>query len=123
MTRFELRLTTLLATTAAALALSACGRHDDTMGTPIDAAVSQAQQAAATAAPVKPEDEAISTAIKAKFAADASLAALNIAVVTRDGLVTLSGAAPDAPTRDHATRLAATVKDVLSVENQMSVPK
>lgn len=123
MTRFELRLTTILATAAAAFALSACGRHDDSIGTPIDTAVSQAQQAAANAAPVKPEDEAITTAIKAKFAADSSLGALNIAVLTRDGLVTLSGAAPDASTRDHATRLAATVKNVLSVENQMSVPK
>lgn len=123
MTRSELRLTTILATAAAVFALSACGRHDDTIGTPIESAVSQAQQAAANAAPVKPEDEAITTAIKAKFAADASLGALNIAVLTRDGLVTLSGTAPDAPTRDHATRLAATVKNVLSVENQMSVPK
>ena len=51
-----------------------------------------------------------------------TLNALHIQVETKEGLVSLNGKAPDASTRERATRLAATVKDVLSVENRMLLP-
>lgn len=100
--------------------LSACGRQDEAMmGEPPAAGV---QQGAPTVAEA-PADAAITAEIKAKFAADAQLAALPIAVHTRDGLVELNGKAPDASLRDHATRVAARAKNVLSVDNHMAVPR
>ena len=67
-------------------------------------------------------DATITANIKAEFAADVPLNALHIQVETKEGLVSLSGKAPDASTRERATRLAATVKDVLSVDNKMVLP-
>lgn len=102
--------------------LAACGRQD------LGMEVGSANTAPAAApAPQSPEqaaqDAAITAEIRAKFAADSSLAPLAIQVRTRDRLVELQGRAPDAQLRDHATRIAATAKKVLSVDNHMALPQ
>lgn len=131
----------LLATAAASFALVGCGQHEEGVGEHIDSAVSQVEQRAtqavtgvqasaqkldqkmAAAAAEHQQDAAITAGIKAEFAADTVLNALRIDVQTKEGLVVLNGRAPDAASRDHATRVAATVKDVLSVDNKMVLPK
>lgn len=104
--------------------LAACGRQD--LGVEVGSASTAPAQAAAPA-PQSPEqaaqDAAITAEIRAKFAADSSLAPLAIQVRTRDRLVELQGRAPDAQLRDHATRIAATAKKVLSVDNHMALPQ
>jgi len=81
----------------------------------------QTAQAAAKAAQAA-QDAAITAGIQAELAKDPRLGALGIRVQTREGLVELQGKAPDAALRDRATRTAATVKGVLSVDNHMSLP-
>lgn len=121
----------LLATAAAAVLLMACGQHELGAGDPADAAISRV--AAAVSPPLNARqleaksreaalDSAITAEIKAQFANDAPLNALHIQVETREGLVVLSGKAPDAGLKERATRLAVTVKDVLSVDNKMVLP-
>ncbi|QPF72269.1 BON domain-containing protein [Roseateles sp. DAIF2] len=115
--------TALILTAAlAAGLLSACGQGSD------EAAQlgSQPPAAGATAAPraaESPADAAITADIQAKFAADNTLSPLAIRVRTKDGLVELDGKAPDETVRNHATRLAATAKNVLSVDNHMAIPR
>lgn len=131
-----------MAAATAALLLAGCGQHEDGISEHVGAGLGKGEQSsAAAAAPVTPataaqldrkasadaaerqQDAAITAGIRAEFASDPVLARMNIQVQTKEGLVSLNGAAPDAATRDHATRLAATVKNVLSVDNHMSLPK
>jgi len=70
---------------------------------------------------VSAEDLAITARIKAELAKDPDLSALRIKVDTLDGLVSLHGTAPDQSSREHATRVAAAVKGVLSVDNLLVV--
>jgi len=70
---------------------------------------------------VSADDLAITSRIKAALAKDPDLKPLRIKVDTRDGLVSLHGTAPDQSSREHATRVAATVKGVLSVDNLLVV--
>ncbi|HEX2010558.1 MAG TPA: BON domain-containing protein [Roseateles sp.] len=108
----------LLIAAAAAALLAGCGRQDqEIMADPPAAGVAPA------AALQSPADAAITADIQAKFAADAELSPLAIRVRTHDGLVELDGKAPDAKVRDHATRVAAKAKNVLSVDNHMAVPR
>ena len=67
------------------------------------------------------QDAAITTSVNAELAKDDKLSALKINVDTRNGAVKLQGTAPDAVSRDRATRLAAGVKGVVSVDNQLMV--
>lgn len=67
------------------------------------------------------QDAAITTSINAELAKDDKLSALKINVDTRNGAVKLAGTAPDQASRDRAARLAAGVKGVLSVDNQLVV--
>ena len=134
----------LLATATAALMLVACGKSDDTRtaGQKLDDTVAKVEQRseeakakteasadrlgakmenAADKAAASMEDATITASIKAELAKDPSLSALSINVDTKDGLVSLNGTAPDATSRDRATRLAASVKGVLSVDNHLVV--
>jgi hyperosmotically inducible protein len=119
------RSATLLAASAAALMLMACDQpkpETATIDQKIDAKIQKAgtaTQTTAEQAAQKLEDAKITAGIKAELAKDPSLSALAIKVETQDGLVALNGQAPDPATRDHATRVAATVKGVLSVDNHM----
>ena len=67
------------------------------------------------------EDAAITASVNAELAKDPKLSALKINVDTAQGRVALKGTAPDATSRDRATQLAAAVKGVMSVDNQLTV--
>lgn len=69
----------------------------------------------------KVADAVITTEINAELAKDSRLSALRINVDTADGKVSLSGAAPDAASKERATQLAAAVKGVASVDNRLTV--
>ncbi|HET9975890.1 MAG TPA: BON domain-containing protein [Burkholderiaceae bacterium] len=66
-------------------------------------------------------DASITTAVKTALAADPSLSALKIDVTTRDGIVTLSGPAPDTKARERAAVLAAAPEGVRGVDNRLVV--
>jgi len=66
-------------------------------------------------------DAAITTAINAELAKDGKLSATKINVDTSQGRVALRGTAPDAEAKDRATRIAANVKGVMSVDNLLTV--
>ncbi|HSI57057.1 MAG TPA: BON domain-containing protein [Ideonella sp.] len=67
------------------------------------------------------EDAAITASVNAELAKDPKLSALKINVDTAQGRVALKGTAPDSTSRDRATQLAAGVKGVMSVDNQLTV--
>lgn len=66
-------------------------------------------------------DAAVTASINAELAKDPKLSALRIDVDTQNGSVLLTGQAPDAESRDRATRLAQAVKGVNRVENRLKV--
>jgi len=83
--------------------------------------VKDASKNAADQAGNKVADAMITTAVKAELAKDSALSALRINVDTDSGRVALKGTAPDANAKDRATKLASTVKGVVSVDNQLTV--
>lgn len=66
-------------------------------------------------------DAGITAAVKSALAADPSLSAWTIEVDTKDGVVILSGPAPDEKAREHAAVLAAAPNGVRSVDNRLVV--
>lgn len=139
------RITLLAAAVGATMTLAACGRNDAdqrTAGQKLDDTIAKVEQKTEEAK-VKSEaqmdkmgdkmanaadktetamaDAAITASIKAELARDPALSALKIDVDTKDGLVNLNGSAPNANAKDRATRLAAGVKGVLSVDNHLVV--
>lgn len=133
----------LASSLALVFALGACGDHvDDSaqanhpsveidrqgqIGARNDAADSLHNPAtAAIGGPATPDsgveaDARIATDVHQVLAADADLSAMKIDVSSQDGAVTLRGRAPDPAARDRATTLARNVKDVKSVENQLTL--
>ena len=85
-----------------------------------DQASADAKQAA-EAAGDKVADAAITATVNAELAKDSSLSATKIDVDTAAGRVALRGTAPNVDARDRATQLAAHVKGVRSVDNQLVV--
>ena len=69
----------------------------------------------------KVADASITTRVNAELAKDSSLSALRIDVDTVNGKVLLRGSAPSKLARDRATTLAAKVKGVNAVDNQLDV--
>lgn len=125
-------LLTISAAVAAMLALSACNRRDDqTVGQTVDKGVASAKaemkdakeatKDAAANIGAAVTDATITTKIKAALVADDQLKALKINVETKDGKVVLTGAAPDAGSRDRATTMAKTVDGVVDVDNRLTV--
>lgn len=82
-----------------------------------------AQQAPAPA-PVTPDpaDTSITVQVRQALAADATLAAVPIAVSTDHGVVKLEGQAPDAQARERATVVAANTTGVKAVDNRLTLP-
>jgi|SRR6218665_404410 len=123
----------VLSIAAAALLMTACNKPDDskTAGQKLDETIAKTEQraddmkakteAAVDKAVVSVEDAGITASIKAELAKDPALSALSIKVETKEGLVQLNGSAPDSASRERATRLAAAVKGVLSVDNKLVV--
>jgi hyperosmotically inducible protein len=85
-----------------------------------DQASSDVRQAG-TEAGDKVTDAVITTTVNAEFARDSSLSATKIDVDTAGGRVALRGTAPSTDARERATQLAAHVKGVRSVDNQLVV--
>ena len=66
-------------------------------------------------------DALITTKIKAEYAKDKAVSAMNIKVDTNNGVVTLGGTAKSKAEADKAVQLAKAVKDVKSVKNEIKV--
>jgi hyperosmotically inducible protein len=66
-------------------------------------------------------DVLIAEQVKAAFANNPDFGAMKIDVHSDDGAVTLRGRAPDPAARDRATDIARSVRDVKSVENQLTL--
>lgn len=98
---------------AADKATAAMGKAADTVAGKIDSA--------ATTVGSKVADASITASVNAELAKDPALSALRINVDTSDGRVLLKGTAPDQIARERATRLAAGVKGVSKVDNQLEV--
>jgi hyperosmotically inducible periplasmic protein len=69
----------------------------------------------------KVADAVITTTVNAEFARDKNLSATKIDVDTAGGNVALRGTAPSQSARERATQIAAHVKGVRSVDNQLTV--
>lgn len=136
----------VLGTLAVALALPGCSRREEaqTAGQQVDAAIAkadekidaaqaaierdteQAKKATAEAARAAGEvltDSAITAQVKASLAGDADLRTLDVSVETQAGRVSLRGTAPDAAARNRATQIAAAVKGVAAVDNQLGTSR
>ena len=131
----------VLAAATAAL-LAACGERAEqsadargagtsTRAVPADKSASAAARSddrvmGAPAAPKpalgdKTDDGKISSLVMAGLKADKELNALRIDVDTQAGVVTLSGAVPTAAAKARASEVAHNVKDVKSVNNQLTL--
>ena len=125
-----------VAVLAAALSLAACNKPgQETVGQKVDGTIAEVKSATkdlgadASAASTKAagavsgtaKDVAITAKVNAALAADGKLSAMSINVDTTAGRVALNGTAPDAPTRDRATTLAAGVEGVVAVDNRLTV--
>ena len=86
-------------------------------------AAAVAQKGAATGDRVASSlaDAGITASVKAALAADPSLSALQVSVATSEGVVTLSGPAPDEKSRERAAVLAGAPEGVRSVVNQLVI--
>lgn len=133
----------VLATTAAAFALVACGAQESpSVGQKIDGAIEQTEQAAVStqqeikqaATEMKMEGEqaaealtdsatdlAITAKVKAALAADEQLSAIGINVDTENAVVTMQGPAPDQAAAERATVLVQAIEGVNSVNNLLTV--
>jgi hyperosmotically inducible protein len=67
------------------------------------------------------DDATITSRVKSRFAKDPSVSAMRIHVKTDKGVVILSGSAKNETERSEAERIAASVPDVKSVENNITV--
>ena len=67
------------------------------------------------------DDAAITTAVKAKFAEDKTVAATSISVETLNGTVQLSGFAKSAQEKSNAESIARNTKNVRDVRNNIVV--
>ena len=119
-------------TLIAAMGLAACSRDDSTTaGQGVDKAIGEvksqgaaaktAAQGAANTATSAAADAAITVKVNAAIVADTRLKVMKVNVDTKDGRVTLMGAAPDAGSRDTATALVKAIEGVVDVDNQLRV--
>ena len=137
------RIASILAVSALALGLAACGKTEEpTVGQRMDSAVEKTEQAAADArvkadnamqnadntakdaansAMTAVDDATITARVNASLAQDPDLSALKINVDTVNGKVTLNGPAPTTVARDRAESLAKAVDGVTAVNNQLVV--
>ncbi len=67
------------------------------------------------------DDTSITTQVKARFAEDPTVSAMSIKVETLKGVVQLSGFAKNSAERDQAATIAANVKGVARVTNDIIV--
>ena len=94
-----------------------------TVNPAIDAAIQTEPGDASTAepAPSHAEDEAVTSAVQARFSEDASLTSATIAVTAKDGVVLLDGLAPTAAARQRAISIARGTEGVVQVIDRITV--
>ena len=88
-----------------------------TLGATSGCAVARDQQTAGSYV----DDTALTTRVKAKFAADPTVSAMSISVETLKGTVQLSGFAKSADERSVAEKLARETSGVVAVRNDIVV--
>ena len=113
-----------------ALSVSGCGDEPKPKPAPRTAPpAAPAPEAKAAPAPGKPAaadaqaaaDQALAAQVKSALAAETSLNAHRIDVVAKDGAVTLFGTTETKARRETASKIAAAVAGVKSVENKLVV--
>ena len=123
---------TAIAAVAATMGLAGCDRGSrDSARNTADETVAQVDQKARQVGNEmksgtqrmgdKMDDAAITASVKTEIAKDSDLSALRINVDTDKGRVALKGTAPTPAAKEHATTLAAGVKGVTGVDNQLTV--
>jgi osmotically-inducible protein OsmY len=80
-----------------------------------------ADAAAAEPAPSNAENEALTSAVQARFSEEASLESATIAVTAKDGIVLLDGLAPSAAARARAISIARGTEGVVQVIDRITV--
>lgn len=123
---------TAFGTFAALLAIAGCNKADPSAAkNAADDTVAQVDQKArqlgnsakdgAQKMGDKIDDAMITASVKTEIAKDPDLSALQVNVDTDNGRVALRGKAPSMAAKEHATTLAAAVKGVASVDNQLGI--
>jgi hyperosmotically inducible periplasmic protein len=139
------RVASVLAISALALGLAACGKKEEPAAPRVEPAAEQpapvasAAQAPASAvepsaaagqAPAAPpagggmvflDDAGMTALVKTTLAADPELSAAKIDVSAANGRVTLKGAAPSAAAAERAVTMVRGITGVTSVNNQLTV--
>lgn len=108
----------------AGVALAGCNKNSpETVGQKIDKAtdkVAAKTESAMTKTAEVVDDAAITTKVKAAIMAEPGLKSLQIDVDTKDAVVTLSGTVDNAPMKDKAKEVAASVSGVKSVVDNLA---
>ena len=123
---------TAIGAVAASLAMAGCSKSDQNAAkSSADGTVAQVDQKARQIGEEakdatkkvgdKLDDTVITASVKTGIAKDSELSALQVNVDTDNGRVALRGTAPSVAAKQHATTLAAAVKGVASVDNQLSI--
>ena len=99
---------------------AATAKAGEAIGQTADKALNKLETGTAAVAD-KVADASITTLVNAELAKDPALSALRINVDTNNGKVMLRGSAPSNLARDRATALAAKIKGVSAVDNQLEV--
>jgi len=98
------------------------GAKDESAAIGVENSNTTAMGAAPAPAPAAPDpDTKLAADVKTSLAADPDFTAMKIDVHADDGVVTLIGRAPDPAARERATQIARNVREVKSVENQLTL--
>jgi hyperosmotically inducible periplasmic protein len=92
---------------------------DETKADPATADTDSTRSMGAAAGKV--DDATITANVNARLVKDKDLSGIRIDVDTQDGVVTLSGLAPSASAKEHASEVAHKVDGVHSVNNQLTI--
>lgn len=139
------RIVQIIAVSALAFGLAACnkaGEDGQTAGQKLDSAIANTEKAADNAAAnasnaatnaadaakdagnavaAAADSASITAAVNAGLIKDTELSAIKIDVDTKDGIVTLTGEAPNQAAKDRAGDIAKAVEGVSSVNNNLTV--
>jgi osmotically-inducible protein OsmY len=97
------------------------GAKDESAAVGVENPNTAAMGAAPAAAVADDPDVKLAADVKTSLAADPDFTAMKIDVHADDGVVTLIGRAPDPAARERASQIARNVREVKSVENQLTL--
>ena len=97
------------------------GAKDESAAVGVESPNTATMGAAPAAPPAEDPDARLATQVKTSLAADPDFTAMKIDVHADEGVVTLIGRAPDPAARERATQIARNVREVKSVENQLTL--